>query len=170
MRPRRRGQIHAAGRARADLSGRGLAAGRSGGSGWSSHWGIMCGLPGGSSGCGRVVVDAARRRTSARPPADCKRPAGCRRISADAARPPTDQGAEEAEGKKMPAASDGEHVERCESDSKSFLLCAKRLKQQRDAYQDFMPMFQQLCKSTSAPGELGEKCHEIMNKGLKRVR
>ena len=72
--------------------------------------------------------------------------------------------AEEAEGKKMPAASDGEHVEGFESDSESFLLCAKISKQQRDAYQDFMPMFQQLCKLTSAPGELGEKCYEICNK------
>ena len=76
--------------------------------------------------------------------------------------------AEQAEGTKMPAASDGEHVEGCESDSESFLLCAKSSKQQRDVYQNFMPMFQQICKSASAPGEQGEKCHEIMNKGLKR--
>ena len=38
--------------------------------------------------------------------------------------------AEEAEGKKMPAASDSEHVEECESDSESFLSCAKSSKQQ----------------------------------------
>ena len=38
--------------------------------------------------------------------------------------------AEEAEGKKMPAASDSEHVEGCESDSESFLSCAKSSKQQ----------------------------------------
>ena len=50
--------------------------------------------------------------------------------------------AEEAEGKKMFAASDGEHVEGCESDSEPFLLCEKSSKQQRDAYQDFIPMFQ----------------------------
>ena len=70
----------------------------------------------------------------------------------------------------MPAASDGEHVEGCESDSESFLLCARSLKQQRDTYQDFVPMFQQMCKLASAPGEPGEKYHEIMNKRLKRLR
>ena len=64
--------------------------------------------------------------------------------------------AEQAEGTKIPAASDGEHVKRCASDSESFLLCARSSKQKRDAYQDFMPMFQQMCKSASAPGELGE--------------
>ena len=49
--------------------------------------------------------------------------------------------AEQAEGTKMAAASDGKHVEGCEYDSDSFLLCARSSKQQRDAYQDFMPMF-----------------------------
>ena len=38
--------------------------------------------------------------------------------------------AEQAEGAKMPAASDGEHVEGCESDSESFLLFARSSKQQ----------------------------------------
>ena len=49
--------------------------------------------------------------------------------------------AEQAEGTKMPAVSDGEHVEGCESDSESLLL-ARSSKQQQNAYQDFMPMFQ----------------------------
>ena len=35
---------------------------------------------------------------------------------------------EQAEGTKMPTASDGEHVEGCESDSESFLLCARSSK------------------------------------------
>ena len=39
-----------------------------------------------------------------------------------------------------------------------------------DAYQEFMPIFQQMCNSASAPGELGEKRHAIMKKGLKKLR
>ena len=38
--------------------------------------------------------------------------------------------AEQAQDTKMPAASDGEHVEGCKSDSESFLLCARSSKQQ----------------------------------------
>ena len=33
-----------------------------------------------------------------------------------------------------------------------------------------MPMFQQMCKSASAPGELGKECHEIMSRELERLR
>ena len=48
--------------------------------------------------------------------------------------------AEQVEGSKMPAASDGHHAEECESDSEFVSLCANKLK--RDAYQDFMPIYQ----------------------------
>ena len=33
-----------------------------------------------------------------------------------------------------------------------------------------MPIYQQLCKSASAPGALGETCHEIVKQGLKKLR
>ena len=72
--------------------------------------------------------------------------------------------AEQVEGSKLPTASDGQHVEGCESDSEAFCVCKNS---KRDTYQDFMPIYQQLCKSTSAPGELGEKFNGIMKKGLK---
>ena len=35
---------------------------------------------------------------------------------------------EQVEGSKMPAASDGDHIEGCESNSESFSLCAKKSK------------------------------------------
>ena len=56
--------------------------------------------------------------------------------------------AEQVEGSKMPATSDGHHAEGCESDSESFSMCAK--KSNLDAYQNFMPIYQQLCKSANA--------------------
>ena len=33
-----------------------------------------------------------------------------------------------------------------------------------------MPICQQLCKSASAPGALGKKCHDIVKQGLKKLR
>ena len=77
--------------------------------------------------------------------------------------------AEEVEGLNMPAVRGGDDVEGCEFDSESTSsLCAKNSK--RDAYQDFMPMYQQMCKSASAPGVLGEKCYEIMKEEMKNMR
>ena len=52
--------------------------------------------------------------------------------------------------------------------SESVSLCANKSK--RDTYQDFMPIYQQLCTSARAPGALGEKCHDIMKQRLKKLR
>ena len=61
--------------------------------------------------------------------------------------------AEEVEGSRTPAASGGDDVEVCESDNEFTSFSAKNSKQ--EAYQDFMPMYQQMCKYASALGVLG---------------
>ena len=77
---------------------------------------------------------------------------------------------EEAENEKMPADNVGEGgvLDACDSDS--FSLGTGVSGRQRNAYQDYMPMYQDICKQASAPGEYGKKCHAMMNVMLKKLK
>ena len=76
----------------------------------------------------------------------------------------------EVENTKMPAVGNGDNSSLDNSDDDSFSLEVGGPRRRRDAFQDFMPMYQQLCQLASAPGEQGKKCHGIMNVELKNLR
>ena len=58
---------------------------------------------------------------------------------------------------KMPADDDRGNGFLDESDDASFLLGVGSSKQGTNAFHDYMPMYQEICKQASAPGEYGKK-------------
>ena len=77
---------------------------------------------------------------------------------------------EEAENEKMPADNDGEGGVLDAYDSDWILLDMGVSGRQRNAYQDYMSMYQDICKQARAPGEYRKKCHAMMHVMLKKLK
>ena len=71
---------------------------------------------------------------------------------------------------KMPADDGGEDgvFDACDDDS--FTLSVRDSSQQRNEFQDYMPMYQDMCKLASAPGKEWKKCQAIMNVEIEKLK